>query len=186
VGATALAVHGLAAYGPPALKEDIRIRLARARAWLRQVEPENTEERAFQMMGLAWAGEPAARIQKWAAALEREQRADGGWAQLPGLSSDAYATGQALYALHLAGVRADHTVVRNGLRFLLASQRADGTWFAARRAFPFQPTMKSGYPHGRDSWISATAGSWAVMALSAWLDDEAAESGGWLQASAKR
>jgi hypothetical protein len=35
----------------------------------------------------------------------------------------------------------------------------------ARRAFPFQPTMNSGFPHNRDSWISAAATSWAVLAL---------------------
>src|SRR5262249_604549 len=29
----------------------------------------------------------------------------------------------------------------------------------------FQPTMKSGFPHHRDSWISAAATSWAVLAL---------------------
>ncbi len=28
------------------------------------------------------------------------------------------------------------------------------------------PTMNSGFPHGRDSWISAAATSWAVLALS--------------------
>ena len=27
--------------------------------------------------------------------------------------------------------------------------------------------MQSGFPHGKDSWISAAATSWAVMALSA-------------------
>ncbi len=31
--------------------------------------------------------------------------------------------------------------------------------------FPFQPTMNSGFPHHRDSWISAAATSWAVLAL---------------------
>jgi hypothetical protein len=30
--------------------------------------------------------------------------------------------------------------------------------------------MDCGFPHGRDSWISATATSWAIMALS--LADE--------------
>jgi ankyrin repeat protein len=172
VGATALAAHALAAYGPPARSREIHARLARARAWLRQVKPENTEEQAYQIMGLVWAGEPAAKTRKLAATLERGQRPNGGWAQLPGLESDAYATGQALYALHLVGIRKDQTTMRNGLRYLVASQRPDGTWFAARRAFPFQPTMNSGYPHGRDSWISATAASWAVMALSAALEPE--------------
>ena len=54
---------------------------------------------------------------------------------------------------------------RRGLRFLLESQEDDGTWHVARRAFPFQPTMNSGFPHHRDSWISAAATSWAVLAL---------------------
>jgi hypothetical protein len=51
------------------------------------------------------------------------------------------------------------------LRFLLESQEDDGSWHVARRTFPFQPTMDSGFPHHRDSWISAAATSWAVMAL---------------------
>jgi hypothetical protein len=54
---------------------------------------------------------------------------------------------------------------RRGLRFLLQRQEDDGTWHVARRAFPFQPTMDSGFPHHRDSWISAAATSWAVLAL---------------------
>src|SRR5262249_36203363 len=33
------------------------------------------------------------------------------------------------------------------------------------RTFPFQPTMESGFPHHRDSWLSAAATSWAVLAL---------------------
>ena len=54
---------------------------------------------------------------------------------------------------------------QRGLRFLLETQEDDGTWHVARRAFPFQPTMNSGFPHHRDSWISAAATSWAVLAL---------------------
>jgi hypothetical protein len=54
---------------------------------------------------------------------------------------------------------------QRGLRFLLATQEGDGTWHVARRAFPFQPTMSSGFPHHRDSWISAAGTSWAVLAL---------------------
>src|SRR5262249_35349465 len=56
-------------------------------------------------------------------------------------------------------------VWQRGLRFLLERQEDDGTWHVGRRTFPFQPTMDSGFPHHRDSWLSAAATSWAVLAL---------------------
>jgi hypothetical protein len=83
------------------------------------------------------------------------------------LNSDAYATGQAVYALRVAaGLSNANPAVDRGRRYLLTTQLADGTWHVQRRAFPFQPTMDSGFPHGKDSWISAAGTSWAVMALS--------------------
>jgi hypothetical protein len=85
---------------------------------------------------------------------------------LPTLESDAYATGEVLYTLaQAAKVSVSDPRWQRGLRFLLERQEDDGTWHVARRAFPFQPTMKSGFPHHRDSWISAAATSWAVLAL---------------------
>jgi hypothetical protein len=54
---------------------------------------------------------------------------------------------------------------QRGLRFLLERQEDDGTWHVVRRTFPFQPTMNSGFSHHRDSWLSAAATSWAVLAL---------------------
>jgi hypothetical protein len=85
---------------------------------------------------------------------------------LPTLESDAYATGEVLYALAQV-VKEPMSVPgwRRGLHFLLERQEVDGTWRVARRAFPFQPTIESGFPHHRDSWISAAATSWAVLAL---------------------
>ena len=61
---------------------------------------------------------------------------------------------------------ATHPAIERGRRFLLTTQLEDGTWYVRHRAFPFQPTMKIGFPHGRDSWLSAAATSWAVIALS--------------------
>jgi hypothetical protein len=130
------------------------------------VKAETTEEAVFQLLGLHWAGEPAEQLAALAGSLRERQRQDGGWAQLPTLGSDTYATGQILYTL----ARALNDPVTNpawqrGLRFLLERQEEDGTWHVARRAFPFQPTMTSGFPHHRDSWISAAATSLAVLAL---------------------
>jgi hypothetical protein len=167
IGATALAVHALQRYPLPGRKAQFENQVNRARHWLWKAKAQNTEARIYQLLGLAWAGEPARKLQPLAKALLAEQHPDGGWAQLPGLPSDAYATGQALYALRVAaGLKASQSGVDRGLRYLVATQLDDGTWHVRRRAFPFQPTMNSGFPHGRDSWISAAATSWAVMALS--------------------
>jgi ankyrin repeat protein len=166
VAATALSMRALQLYPLEGRKAEFTERIARARQWLRRVEPVVTDERVFQLLGLAWAGEPAEQIAKLTAALLAEQRADGGWAQLSTLESDGYATGLVLYALNQAShlSRSDPGYER-GIKFLLGTQLEDGTWFVQRRAFPFQPTMPSGFPHGRDAWISTAATSWAAMAL---------------------
>ena len=173
IGATALAVHALQRYPLPGQKEEFSRQVERARRWLLTVKPENNEGRVYQMLGLAWAGEPAIKLQPLAKMLIAEQRTDGGWSQLPGTKSDAYATGQAVYALRIgAGMENFVPAIERGRRFLLETQLEDGTWYVRRRAFPFQPTMDSGFPHGRDSWISAAATSWAVLALSLPEDSE--------------
>jgi ankyrin repeat protein len=165
VAATALAVKALAAYGFPGAAQEIASRVAHARAWLWKVKPGNTEERVYQLLGLRWAGESLDKLKPLAKSLAREQREDGGWAQLPNLECDSYATGQALFALYVAGTKPESRESRDALHYLLETQLDDGSWFVARRAFPFQPTMHSGFPHGRDSWISATGTSWASMAI---------------------
>jgi ankyrin repeat protein len=167
IGATALAIHALQRYPLPGREAEFQQRVARARQWLWKQSSANTDSRAYQLLGLAWAGESPRKLKSLAKALLAEQRADGGWAQLPGLESDAYATGQVLYALRVAaGLKRTDPAIDRGTRHLLTTQLADGTWRVRRRAFPFQPTMNSGFPHGRDSWISAAGTSWAVMALS--------------------
>jgi hypothetical protein len=167
IGATALAVHGLQRYPLPGRKAEFAARVDRARQWLWNAKPQNNEGRSYQLLGLAWAGEPVRNLQPLAKTLLSEQRDDGGWSQLPGLKSDAYATGQAIYALRIgAAMESSQPRIERGLRYLLQTQLEDGTWHVRRRAFPFQPTMNSGFPHGRDSWISAAGTSWAVLALS--------------------
>jgi N-acyl-D-amino-acid deacylase len=168
IGATALAVHALRRYPLPGRKAELEKQIKRARHWLWNAKAQNIDGRIYQILGLAWAGEPAARLQSFTRTLLAEQKDDGCWSKLPDLNSDAYATGQAVYALRVgAGLEKLHPGVERGLRFLMTNQLDDGTWYARRRAFPFQPTnIRSGFPHGRDSWISAAATSWAVMALS--------------------
>jgi hypothetical protein len=166
VSATALAIHAIQHYGWPGRKEEFAASVERARRWLWTVKAETNEEAVFQLLGLHWAGEPAEKLAGLTELLLQMQRKDGGWAQLPTLESDAYATGEVLYTLARTGkVPVTDRAWQRGLRFLLQRQEADGTWHVARRAFPFQPTMNSGFPHHRDSWLSAAATSWAVLAL---------------------
>jgi ankyrin repeat protein/mono/diheme cytochrome c family protein len=166
VSASALAIHAIKHYGWQGRKEEFAASIEHARRWLWNVRAETNEETIFQLLGLHWAGEPAEMLTSLARSLVQQQRKDGGWAQLPTLESDAYATGEALYTLARLGKDPlTDPAWRRGLRFLLERQEEDGTWHVARRAFPFQPTMKSGFPHHRDSWISAAATSWAVLAL---------------------
>jgi hypothetical protein len=166
VSATALAIRAITQYGWPGRKEEFAASVERARRWLWTVRAETNEEAVFQLLGLHWAGEPAENLTDLAGALRQRQRKDGGWAQLLTLESDSYATGEVLYALAQAvKIPATDPVWQRGLRFLLERQEGDGTWHVVRRAFPFQPTMDSGFPHHRDSWISTAATSWAVLAL---------------------
>ncbi len=166
VSATALAVHAIKHYGWPGRREEFAASVERARRWLWTVKAETNEEAIFQLLGLHWAGEPAEKLADLAKSLLQRQRKDGGWAQLPMLESDAYATGEVLFALaQTVKVPVTDPAWQRGLRFLLQTQEEDGTWHVARRTFPFQPTTDSGFPHHRDSWISAAGTSWAVLAL---------------------
>jgi Ankyrin repeats (3 copies) len=158
--ATALSLRALQLYGS---SPDERI--ARARAWLRTASPRTTQERAMQLLGLTWANASAVDIRTSATALLSEQRPDGGWAQLPTLETDAYATGQALVALQTAGYAVSSVEYRRGAAYLLRTQFADGSWFVRSRTFPVQPLRDTGFPHGKHQWISAAGTSWAAMAL---------------------
>jgi hypothetical protein len=54
---------------------------------------------------------------------------------------------------------------QRGIKFLLATQQEDGSWYTRTRALAFQPYFDSGFPHGYNQWVSAAATSWAAMAL---------------------
>ena len=87
------------------------------------------------------------------------------------LSSDAYATGQALVALHQAGNVPDASIAyRNGIKFLLKTQFKDGSWLVISRARGTQPYFESGFPHGTNQFISAAGTAWATSALSPVLE----------------
>lgn len=165
VSVTALVVRGLQAYAPAPNKEAYVQSARRAVAWLRAAEPLTTEDHAFQVLGLAWARDDRRQVSDAAGRLAALQRNDGGWSQLATLQSDAYATGQALTALAASGMSVKDAIYQRGVAFLLRTQLEDGSWFVHSRAVPIQPYFDSGFPHGRDQFISAAATNWAAMAL---------------------
>ncbi|MCZ6792623.1 MAG: hypothetical protein O7J95_03300, partial [Planctomycetota bacterium] len=163
---TTLALRALQLYPVVGRSREFSERIGRARSWLRRSRPRTHQERVFQVLGLSWAGSPREELAPRIETLLEEQRDDGGWAQLPGLRSDAWATGQSLVALRVGGgVPADHPAYRRGVDFLLRTQFEDGSWYVKSRAWPFQPRFDSKFPHGRDQWVSAPATAWAVMGL---------------------
>lgn len=166
VTSTALAVRTLRELGPPAARAEFDKRIAAAQKWLRAVKPRTTEEKSMRLLGLQSSGASKADVAEAVEALVAAQREDGGWSQLDTLGSDAYATGQALYVLRTAGgLSSSNPVYLRGAAYLLSTQLEDGSWHVTSRAFPFQPYKESGFPHGRDQWISATGTGWAALAL---------------------
>jgi ankyrin repeat protein len=163
---TAVSMRAMTVYAPAADRAAYQRAARLAGAWLAKATPVTTEERAFQLMGFGWAGMSKTAIATAGRALKAQQRPDGGWAQIPSLPSDAYATGQALVALAESGaLAATDPVYKRGVQFLLKTQYADGSWFVRTRAIPIQPHFESGFPYGRDQFISAAATNWAARAL---------------------
>jgi ankyrin repeat protein len=163
---TAQAIIALKAYGWPARNAEFAQRISRAQAWLKSAQPVSTYEEADRILGLQAAGASASELHGYASHLLSEQRADGGWAQTPYLSSDAYATGMTLQSLYSVGVlQASDPTYRRGVEFLLKTQFPDGSWYVASRAVKLQPYFQSGFPFNHDQWISSTGTAWAAMAL---------------------
>jgi hypothetical protein len=164
--ATTLAMRSLQFYPLSGRERETAERIDRARRWLERAAPRTHQEQVYRMLGLAWAGVEPSGLADEVLALLETQRDDGGWAQLPELESDAWATGQTLVALNVAGgLPTTHPAYRRGIEMLVKTQFDDGSWFVQSRSWPFQPYFESGFPHGRDQWISAPATAWAVMAL---------------------
>ena len=87
------------------------------------------------------------------------QHNDGGWSQLKDAASDAYATGQVLYVLSVAGVKTDQAQVQRGVAFLVRTQKDDGSW-------PMTPRSHTGAtPATNPVPITYFGSAWATLGL---------------------
>ncbi len=163
---TFVALRGLNSYGTPEQQPRIASRIETIRDWLLTDSPVDTEDRVFRLRALHEIGVDKEIIAGGGRELLEQQRADGGWAQNSSLQSDPYATATVLAALFdTDAISNDVPAARAAARYLLDSQLEDGSWHVASRAKPFQTYFETGYPHGKDQFISVAAGSWATVVL---------------------
>jgi squalene-hopene/tetraprenyl-beta-curcumene cyclase len=104
------------------------------------VPKEQVEDRMHQLLGL--------------------QKPDGGWSQTKDLPSDAYATGQALWALSEAHCDAERPEIARGIAFLVSTQRAYGAWAMVGHDHEGVPPRKH-----NPVPITYFGTSWATIAL---------------------
>jgi ankyrin repeat protein/mono/diheme cytochrome c family protein len=162
---TAVCIYAIRHYGRSMDAALNKAAVAKAASWLERAKPQTMQDRAFQVIGLAWASDNQDAARKAARSLVELQRLDGGWSQFPGIDTDAYATGQAVYALNIAGIPQDDPAYRKGIAYLLRTQAQDGSWHVKTRSIWLQPYFESGFPYGRDQFISTAGTAWASMAL---------------------
>lgn len=171
--ATATAVRAIRRYMPVERGAERDEAIRKARTWLLAARPASTEDAAFRLMGLVWAEAPQDAVEGAGRDLAALENTAGGWPQLPGYPADAYSTGEALFALRESGAPTTHPAVRAGLRFLISTQAADGTWRVRTRmlspAEVSPPYFRTGFPYQKDEFLSYAGSSWAVMALAAML-----------------
>ncbi len=171
---TAMAIRSIQLYASAAKKKQVDELVAKTRLWLENVQTNQQQEMVFQLLGLQWCQSNKSYKLKIAEKLRTMQNEDGGWSQLPTLKSDAYATGQTLYALYESGMeQPGDAVYQKGLNYLLKTQDENGAWFIATRSFPIQPYVDSDFPpYDNNQFISAAGSNWAVMALLNALPDK--------------
>jgi hypothetical protein len=152
----------LALQGERDAPESHRVALKKATAWLAGATPsDGLQDKALKLLLGVRAGKPRKEMQGVIDELLARQRADGGWGQTAKMTSDAFATGQALYALSLAGYTAERPDIRRAIDFLVATQQPDGSWPMTSRSTP------DGRPGSATllSPITCAASAWATLGL---------------------
>lgn len=92
--------------------------------------------------------------------IEERQNEDGGWSQAKEMASDAWATGEALYALAEAGVKSKEPPISRGHAFLIKTQREDGSWPMTSR-----PRARGGARATNLVPITGAGSAWGVLGL---------------------
>ena len=141
-----------------------RAKREKTATWLSKTEPtKTTQSTALRLLLDIRTGKPADQLQPGIDQLFKQQNADGGWSQTKDLASDAYATGQALYALSFAGVKNDRPEVQRAVSYLAATQENDGSWPMTPRNHPGVETTAN--PVRWPVPIKHFGSAWAMLGL---------------------
>ena len=147
----------------PDAPESQREALSKAIAWLDAAKRSDLhQDKVLKVLMRVRSAKPRKTMQTTIDELLALQRADGGWSQtVPELKSDAFATGQTLYVLSLAGFTAERPEIKRGIDFLVATQKPDGSWPMISRSTP------DGSPGSSKllTPITCAASSWATLGL---------------------
>jgi hypothetical protein len=171
---TAFSIRSIQLYASPGKKAKVDSLVARTKHWLETQKPDQQQELVFQLLGMQWCGSSADMKLKIARKLFLMQHGDGGWSQLQTMESDAYATGQTLYALYESGMcKPSDDIYQKGIDYLLKSQDQTGAWIVKTRSYGIQPFFSSDFPpYDENQFISAAATNWADLALLEVLPDK--------------
>jgi hypothetical protein len=139
-----------------------RVALGKAMAWLARPRPDDSAQvKVLKLLLDLRGGTPREKMQPAVDELLAAQRADGGWSQTPESASDAFATGQTVYVLSLAGCTTDRPEIRRAIEFLASTQKPDGSWAMTSRPSPDGKTRAAKLL----TPITCASAAWATLAL---------------------
>jgi len=129
--------------------------------WLAETKTDD-DPQSVALRLIVWkrVGRPAEEWKPLVQHIRKRQNEDGGWSQAPDMASDAWATGQALFALASAGVRSTDSAVSRGHAFLIKTQREDGSWPMTSRQ-----RARGGERAKNLVTITGAGTAWAVLGL---------------------
>jgi Squalene-hopene cyclase C-terminal domain/Prenyltransferase and squalene oxidase repeat len=169
---TTLALLALSAPNAPEMGKEGKVARERGLKWLRDARPDEVQAAALRLILWRRLKLPATEWEPLVEKLRAAQNADGGWSQIEKAKSDAYTTGQVLYALAEVGVKPGDEAVRKAQSFLSKTQRQDGAWTIASRAI-----MRDGKPPKNLEPITHAGSAWAVLGLVRSSPDAAEKAG---------
>jgi len=131
-----------------------------ADAWIAAApESEDNQPRNYRLWLEVAEGRSREQLLPTMDRILARQHPDGGWSQTPEMQPDAFATGQTLYVLALAGLDPGDSAFRRGVRFLQSTQLEDGSWPMTSRLAPGKTPVKNLEP------VTYAATAWAAMAV---------------------